>query len=77
MRKIIVDIDNTLWRLAPVLYDRMREACPGVPPVGEEPARAFLRSNIEPKTIYTILDAIHMEQDMFPPYDDAAAFLWR
>ena len=35
MRKVIVDIDNTLWDLASVLYERMRKVNPAlVPPSG-------------------------------------------
>ncbi len=75
MEKIIVDIDNTLWDLAPVLYDRMSKACPALPPAAEWRQWDFWRSCVEPKTIYAILDDIHMEQDTFSPFDDAAAFL--
>ncbi|MGD0489383.1 MAG: hypothetical protein ABSB94_19610 [Syntrophorhabdales bacterium] len=75
MKKIIVDIDNTLWDLAPVLYDRMREVSPGLPPAAEWREWDFWRSYIKPKAIYTILDAIHMEQESFAPFDDAGEFL--
>ncbi len=75
MEKIIVDIDNTLWNLAPVLYERMREASPELPPAPEWRTWDLWRLYVKPKTIYAILDAIHMEQESFPPFDDAGEFL--
>lgn len=75
MEKIVVDIDNTLWGLAPVLYERMREVSPDLPPAVEWRAWDFWRLYVKPKTIYAILDAIHMEQEVFRPFDDAGEFL--
>jgi hypothetical protein len=75
MEKIVVDIDNTLWDLAPVLYERMREVSPDLPPAAEWREWDFWRSYVKPEAIYAILDAIHMEQDGFPPFADAAEFL--
>ncbi len=75
MKKIIVDIDNTLWDLAPVLYERMRGVSPDLPKAAEWREWDSWRSHIKPKVIYSILDAIHMEQESFPPFDDAGAFL--
>jgi hypothetical protein len=75
MKKIIVDIDNTLWDLAPVLYERMREVSPDLPPAAEWRQWDFWRSFIKPKAIYALLDAIHMEQERFQPFDDAGEFL--
>ena len=75
MERIIIDIDNTLWNLAPVLYTRMKEASPGLPPRGQWPTRDHWRRFITREMVLTLLDAIHMEQDRFVPYDDAAGFL--
>ena len=36
-RKIIVDIDNTLWHLAPELWEALKKVNPEMPP----PAEAF------------------------------------
>ena len=75
MEKIIVDVDNTLWDLAPVLYERMREVSPDLPPAAQWREWDFWRSYIKPQAIYSILDAIHMEQERFRPFDDAGEFL--
>jgi len=75
MKRIIVDIDNTLWDLAPVLYARMREVSPALPPRAEWPTKDHWRQHITVDMVLTILDAIHMEQDRFAPYGDAADFL--
>jgi hypothetical protein len=75
MEKIIVDIDNTLWDLAPVFYSRMREESPDLPPATHWREWDFKGSPITPKVVYAILDRIHMEQDTFAPFPDAAEFL--
>lgn len=75
MAKIIVDIDNTLWDLAPVLYDLLRKENPDLLPAAQWREWDFWRSSITPKTVYAILDRIHMQQDTFVPFTDAAGFL--
>lgn len=75
MKKIIIDIDNTLWDLAPVFYGRMREARPDLPPSSEWRDWDFWRSYLTSKAVYKILDSIHMEQDVFQPFAEAAEFL--
>jgi hypothetical protein len=75
MKKIIVDIDNTLWNLAPVFYERMREVSPDLPPASEWREWDFWRSYLKPKAIYAILDSIQMEQEAFLPFVDAGDFL--
>jgi FMN phosphatase YigB (HAD superfamily) len=75
MKKIIIDIDNTLWDFAPVLYERMSEASPDLPPSSEWREWDFWRSYLKPKTVYKIIDSIQMEQEIFQPFADAAEFL--
>lgn len=75
MEKIIVDIDNTLWDLAPVLYERLREVSPDVPPPAQWRAWDFWRAYIGPESIYDLLYTIHLEQERFAPYEGAAQFL--
>ena len=75
MEKIIVDIDNTLWDLAPVLYERIREVSPDLPPPAQWEAWDFWRSYIRPERIYDLLYTIHLEQEKFDPYEESAAFL--
>lgn len=67
MDKIIVDIDNTLWDLAPVLYDRIREVNPEMPPPAEWRTWDFWQPYISPKQAYAVLNDIHMEQAGFLP----------
>jgi hypothetical protein len=75
MEKIIVDIDNTLWNLAPVLYSRLREKSPDLPPTTKWREWDFKGWPVTPKAIYPVLNRIHMEQDTFSPFPDAAEFL--
>jgi hypothetical protein len=75
MDKIIVDIDNTLWDLAPVLYARIREVNPHMPPPAEWDNWDFWQPYVSPKEAYAVLHNIHLEQEKFTPYDDAPWFL--
>lgn len=75
MEKIVVDIDNTLWNLAPVLDSRIREESPNLPPAKQWRELDFKRLAITREAINAILDRIHMEQDRFAPFPDAAEFL--
>jgi hypothetical protein len=75
MDRIIIDIDNTLWDLAPVLYARMRELSPDMPPPAEWNKWDFWKPYISLKDAYDVLHGIHMGQERFLPYDDAAWFL--
>ncbi len=75
MRKIIVDIDNTLWDLAPVLYEHIRAVTPTVPLPAEWYQWDFWKGYISEKAVYGMLRDIHMHQDEFGVYPDAAKFL--
>ncbi|HEY3276070.1 MAG TPA: hypothetical protein VGJ94_05575 [Syntrophorhabdaceae bacterium] len=73
--KIIVDIDNTLWDFAPVLYDYLKETGPGIPPIEKWGAWKFWEGEMSSRTFYTILRRLHMDQEKFEPYADASWFL--
>jgi hypothetical protein len=75
MKKIIVDIDNTLWDFAPVLYGRIKEINPAITPPTEWLVWDFWRPYLSSHQLYTIIRDIHMEQDSYPVYPDAASFL--
>lgn len=77
MRKIIVDIDNTLWDFAPVLYERLNYANPGFPHHSEWHSWSFWKGLIAPEKLYGIIRDVHMEQDIFQPYEEARIFLER
>jgi hypothetical protein len=73
--KIIVDIDNTLWHFAPVLYEYLSEVSPGIPPVEEWGAWKFWERDMDTKTFYRVLRKVHMSQEQFTPYEEAPWFL--
>ncbi len=75
MKKIIVDIDNTLWDFAPVLYVRMKKINPHVTPPSEWEVFDFWKSYVIPREFYAAIRGIHMDQERFTPYPDAAGFL--
>ena len=73
--KIIVDIDNTLWPFAPVLYERLKAVSPSILPMTLWGAWKFWEKDMDTKTFYRVLKEIHMDQEEFAPYDDARQFL--
>ena len=75
MKKIIVDIDNTLWDLAPVLYEHLKRVAPALPPPARWEEWNFLAGYAEDKDLYKTLRDIHSVQDRFGVYPDAAQFL--
>jgi len=75
MRKIIVDIDNTLWDLAPVLYARLHEENPRIPHHTQWRSWHFWEGFISAQRLYGIIKDVHMEQDTFEPYGQSRNFL--
>jgi hypothetical protein len=75
MKKIIVDIDNTLWNFAFVLHERMKNIDPAIPLPSEWHVFDFWKNYVSPKIFYKIISGIHMDQDKFFPYPDARMFL--
>ncbi|RPJ56732.1 MAG: HAD family hydrolase [Dehalococcoidia bacterium] len=75
MRKIIVDIDNTLWDLAPVFYEKLHEVNPEIPPPARWHAWDFWKGFVPERVLYGILQDIHSRQDAFAPYPEAKPFL--
>jgi len=74
-RKIIVDIDNTLWEFAPVLYECLREVSPSILPMEKWGGWKFWEKEMDTGTFYRVLKSIHMRQEEFAPYPDARQFL--
>jgi hypothetical protein len=72
---VIVDIDNTLWDFTSVLYERMKEVSPTVSPPSEWRVFDFWQSYFSMRAFYSFITGIHRDQDLFPPYPDARAFL--
>ena len=75
MKKIIVDIDNTLWDFAPLLYERIKKTNPEIPPPAEWRLWDFWRAYVSTHQLYAIIRDLHMKQDTYPTYPDAMGFL--
>jgi len=75
MKRIIVDIDNTLWHFVSVLYERMKAINPDVIQPSEWHDFNFWRSYLTPQEFYTVITSIHIDQELFIPYPDAQHFL--
>jgi hypothetical protein len=73
--KIVIDIDNTLWDFAPVLYERIKEINPDITLPSEWRTWDFWQRYLTSKALYEVIRGIHMEQDRFIPYPDAELFL--
>ena len=71
--RIIVDIDNTLWDFASVLYGKISHY--GVPEPSEWHGD-FYKRYFSLEQLMTYVDEIHNEQDdRYPPFPDAVNFL--
>ncbi len=75
MRKIIVDIDNTLWDLAPVLYRHLKQVAPSIPEHALWREWDFWNGYINEKTLYTVIREIHLNQDQYGVYPESRQFL--
>jgi len=74
-KKIIVDIDNTLWDLAPVLWERLRRFNPGTPPPSGWVDWNFWEAFVPLRDLYMVLREIHSRQDLYNPYPESKSFL--
>jgi len=77
MRRIIVDIDNTLWDLGPVLYEELKKFNPELPGPANWYQWDFWKGYVSEKILYKVLRDIHMRQDTFEPYRESETFLSR
>jgi FMN phosphatase YigB (HAD superfamily) len=75
MKKIIVDIDNTLWNLAPVFFEYLKRYNPEIPVEDLERGETRLKGYIPREDLFGVLKEIHMRQDEFEPYPEAREFL--
>jgi hypothetical protein len=74
-KRIIVDIDNTLWDFASVFFECLRAMNPEMPPPRLWQRWDFLKLFLPDKTLFSVLRGIHMRQDTFTPFPDARHFL--
>ncbi len=75
MKKIIVDIDNTLWDLAPVFFEYLKRYNLEIPVEDLKCGETRLKGYIPREDLYGVLKEIHMRQDQFEPYPEARDFL--
>jgi FMN phosphatase YigB (HAD superfamily) len=73
--RIIVDIDNTLWYLAPQFWEELKKVNPEMPPPGEWGSRRSIERFMPIKEFFRVLKVIHMRQEIYPPFPDAEYFL--
>jgi hypothetical protein len=74
-RRIVVDIDNTLWDFSSVFWERLRQISPHVMPPASWDAWDFWVDSVPEKVLYQTIKGIHLDQEQFSPYDDARTFL--
>lgn len=74
-KKIIVDIDNTLWDLAPVLWKQLQAFNPQMPPPEKWRDWGFWEEHVPRNDLYRALREVHMQQDRYAPYPESGEFL--
>jgi hypothetical protein len=73
--KIIVDIDNTLWPLAPELWEQLKRVNPEMPPPEQWGTRESLERFMSLKDFFQVLKVIHLQQEKYAPFPDSNLFL--
>ena len=73
--RIIVDIDNTLWYLAPELWEQLKNVNPQMPPPDQWSTRASLEKYMPLKEFFRVLKSVHMRQEAYPPFPESQYFL--
>ena len=74
-RRIIVDIDNTLWNLAPELSDALMKVNPQMPPPALWGGRKAIEQYLPIKEFFRVLKEIHMRQETYSPFPESEFFL--
>ncbi len=75
MKKIIIDIDNTLWDLSRVLWEQLKSFNPEMPPPSQWNHWDFWEGRVSFPELLRALKIVHDHQDMYPPYADSKPFL--
>ncbi len=73
--KIIIDIDNTLWDLAPELWKGLLGVHPAFPPPEQWNHWDFWEGYATLRDVFRVLRVIHLRQDQYDPYPEAKGFL--
>ena len=74
-RRIIVDIDNTLWDLAPELWAKLKQVNPEMPSPAEWNSRKSIERFMPIKEFFRVLKEIHLRQESYPPFPESESFL--
>lgn len=74
-KRIIVDIDNTLWDLAPELWKQLQTYNPKMPPPEKWLDWGFWEEHVLKNDLYRALRDVHMRQDRYTPYPESEEFL--
>lgn len=76
-KRLIVDIDNTLWDFGSVLWEHLKEVNPQTPEPTAWYKWDFWMDYVTEKEFYTSIRSIHLNQhdNRFIPYSDAKFFL--
>lgn len=74
-QKIIVDIDDTLWHLAPILWEHLSKVNQNIPPLEVWHNWDAWKGYVSEKLFYDTLNYIHLNQDKYFPYKEAKFFL--
>ncbi len=74
-KAILVDIDNTLWDFATVLYEKLRQLNHAVPPPEDWHCWDFWKGYMDASEFYRVVNEIHSRQEEFGIYPDAPEFL--
>jgi FMN phosphatase YigB (HAD superfamily) len=74
-RRIIVDIDNTLWHLAPELWEALKKVNPEMPPPAEWDSRRSIERFLPIKEFFRVLKEIHLRQETYAPFPESEFFL--
>jgi len=73
--RIIVDIDNTLWYLAPELWEQLKKVNPRMPPPDQWATREALERYMPLPEFFRVLKSVHMRQETYPPFPESQDFL--
>jgi FMN phosphatase YigB (HAD superfamily) len=74
-RRVIVDIDNTLWNLAPELWDALMKVNPQMPSPALWGSRRAIERYLPLKEFFRVLKEIHMRQETYAPFPESEFFL--
>lgn len=71
----VIDIDNTLWDFASVLYEEISGLNPNIPLPEKWICWDFWKNYLSPEDFYRAINKIHLRQDDFGVFSDAEDFL--